>query len=436
MINLPLKKLTACLFFMASASQAQVLQGTLTELLKSSPRVTAAQSDEQASGARAKETFRRAWTPQFDVTVDTGEQRYETINQVTTNQSTNRANLSVTQLVYDFGRSNSLVAESDAVVLQTRATGTATVEGLLLDAITAQWSVVRSQQVLDFARQSEASVLKQTKLENSMVELGKGYESNVLQAKIQLATAEARRIRAEGALQIAQARVSAVFGALAPKVNYQEVAFPFAKMVPATLEEAHAIALANNQQIQIGAHRSEALRQRIDSVRAKEFLPRLQLVGEAGRRENIDGQSGVVNDRKLMLQLQYNLNGGLAGQSAVTAAVKELAASQAREDDARALVLEQVSIAWRNLMVARSNRTILSNQVNIASKFLEMASAERQLGRRSLLDILTAEMSLINAQSDLTTTEADLAIAGLTVLQGIGRLNMNNLTISKLDAKP
>jgi adhesin transport system outer membrane protein len=222
---------------------------------------------------------------------------------------------------------------------------------------------------------------------------------------------------------------------LLAKVKYDEVAVPVPTLLPATLEEAHAIALANNKQIQIGAIRSEALRLRADGVRAREFLPRLQVVGEAGRREGMDGLPGYVNDRKVMLQLQYNINGGLAGGSAVDAAVKDLVASKAREDDARDLVQEQVTIAWRNLLVARSNRDILTNQVAIASKFLEMASAERQLGRRSLLDILTAEMSLINAQSDLATTESDLAIAGLTLMQAMGRLNMSSVTFAKVAVK-
>ena len=436
MTKLPLNKLTACLFLVACSAQAQVLQGTLTELLQSSARVSAARSDEQASGERAKEVFRRAWTPQVDVSLESGQQRYATTTVPAANfEAVNRSTASVTQLIYDFGKSGSQIAESEALARQARATGVATAEGLLLDGITAHWGVVRSRQVMDYASLSEASVRKQTQLENSMVELGKGYESNVLQAKVQLATAEARRIRAEGALQIAQARVGAVFGPLQSKVKYDEVAMPMPGLLPSSLEEAHKVALANNQQIQIGAIRSEALRLRADGVRAREFMPRLQVVGEAGRREGMDGLPGYVNDRKVMLQLQYNLNSGLAGNSAVEAAVKDWSASKSREDDARDLVLEQVTIAWRNLLVARSNRAILSNQVVIASKFLEMASAERQLGRRSLLDILTAEMSLINAQSDLATTESDLAIAGLTLLQAMGRLNMSSVSFAKL-AKP
>lgn len=416
-----------------SSAQGQVLQNTLNELLEGSPRINAARIDELASGDRVKETFRRAWTPQFDFSLEGGQQRYEAASPAQ-DKAVNRSSLRATQLVYDFGRSNSQVAESEAVAKQFAATRMATASGLLVDGITAHWSVVRSRQVLEFTRQSEASVLKQTNLENSMVELGKGYESNVLQAKVQLATAEARRIRAEGALEIAQARVKAVFGPLAKTLDFNEVAVPLQKMIPASLEEAHSIALTSNNQIQIGAYRSESLRQRVSGVRAREFLPKLQVYGEVAQRDGLDGVQSV-NDRKIMLQLQYNFNGGFAGQSAVDAGLKDLLASQAREDDARNLVVEQVSIAWRNLLVSRSNRDILANQVNIAASFLKMATAERQLGRRSLLDILSAEMSLINAQNDLATTDADQAIAGVTLLQSIGRLDMNTISFAQRGPK-
>jgi len=418
-------------------AQAQNLRSNLSELMSGSARLNAARSDEQAAAERVKESSRRAWTPQLDLSADGGRQHYATTaNPNPQNQSVNTSSIKLTQLISDFGRSGSQISESEALQRQAAATALATAEGLMLEGITAHWGVVRSRRVLDYARQSEASVLKQTRLENSMVELGKGYESNVLQAKVQLATAEARRIRSEGALEIAQARVRAVFGAQADRVVYQEVALPQPRALPVSLEEAINIANANSKQIQIGAQRTDALRQRLETTKAREFRPRLQVSGELARKDNMDGLPGSVNDRKLMLQLQYTLNTGMAGNAAVEAAVKDLAASQAREDDTREQVREQVAIAWRNLLVARTNRDILANQVNIASKFLEMASAERQLGRRTLLDILTAEMSLINAQSDLATTDADLALAGLTLLQSIGRLDLDNVTFEAAASRP
>ncbi len=432
-----LKLLLAAGILLESISLAHAagpLKDVLGELLKSSPRLTAARSDQAGAEARVTETHRRAWTPTIDLTTEVGKQRFET--NTTSNPdtlSTDRTVLRVTQLVYDFGRSNRQVGEAQAVASQSTATSAAAQDGVLLEALTAHWSVVRSQRVVEYSRQSEASVRNQANLENSQVELGKGYESNVLQAKVQLASAEARRVRAEGALGIAQSRIVAVFGPLAGRVPYAQVAMPALAKLPKTLAEAKATAEENNKQLKIGVYRSQAIGERLSVTQAREFMPKIQLIAENGVRHNIDvAQAGArVNDKKILLQLSYSFNAGMAGSSAMDAVKKELEASTSREIETRDLVMEQVSIAWHNLAVAKINKETLGNQVRIAAQFLQMASAERQLGRRTLLDVLTAEVSLINAMSDMVSTGADEAIAGLTLLQAIGKLD-----VDALDATP
>ena len=64
----------------------------------------------------------------------------------------------------------------------------------------------------------------------------------------------------------------------------------------------------------------------------------------------------------------------------------------------------------------------------------DRCAAERQLGRRSLLELLSAELSLIGALGDLTSTEADAAIASLTLLQAVGRLNLGSFEMKPVDA--
>jgi outer membrane protein TolC len=411
----------------ARAQAPDAFRATLTELLANSPRVQAARNDASSAASRVDEAWRKAWTPNIDVTVDIGRQAYE--SQADLDPPTLDASKSVfraTQLLTDFGKSENQVEEARAVARQSSTVAVATAEGLLLEALTAHWSVVRGERALEYARRSEDSVRNQAELENSLVDLGRGYESNVLQAKVQLATAEARRVRSEGALDIARGRVNAVFGASAPRVTFNTVMLPLASKIPASVEVAREAALQNNKQLQIGKHRSEAIQRRIALTDAKEFRPRLQLMAEQSRRRNTDSAftGPYYDDTKLMLQFQYSLNSGMGGRSAADAVRRDLEASAQREAETRQLVLEQVHIAWRNLLVARTNRETLANQVRIAAKFFQMATEERQMGRRSLLEVLTAEVALINAVSDLVTTEADAAIAGLTLVQATGGLDI------------
>ncbi|MBF0470295.1 MAG: TolC family protein [Gammaproteobacteria bacterium] len=409
-------------------ASAQPLEEVFNQLLGSSSRAAAAQSDADMVRDRADESYLRSWRPNIEISAEVGQQHYNTDTTVDPEFSGyDRISLRATQLVYDFGRKDSEVAEARTVAEQNQVLADSTAQGVLLDGLSAHWSVISAQKVLDFARESEEKVRNQTSLESSMVELGKGYESDVLQAKVQLATAEARRNRAEGALEIAQARVTAVFGELAPEVSYERASYSRVELIPQSLDEAKQLALENNKQIQVGVYRSQAIRSRMSRVYAQDFRPFIQMVGEYARRDDMDGTPGQIDDAKVSLQLQYNFNAANAGDAAVSTVANELRASEQREKETLYLVLEQVTVAWRNLMVARNNRNVLQNQVNIASHYLQMATDERQIGRRTLLDLLSAEMSLINAQSDLTTTEADQAIASLTLLQAIGLLDLDSI---------
>ena len=414
---------------------AQDLKAVMTDVLKTHPRLAAARNDVGSAEAKVNDTWRRAWTPNFDLNAERGVQRYESL----ANDSAldyQRYGIRATQQLYDFGKTGHQVAETQAVLNQSKALASGAESGLLLEALSAHWSYVRADKLLGIARQSEESVRRQAKIESSMVELGKGYESNVLQAKVQLTSAESRTLRAEGALDIAQARVKAVFADATGKLDYKVLSVAKADMLPKSLDDAIAIALQNNQQIQVGTHRSQAIQERISSTDAKEFLPRFNLIAEKNGRKNTDGMSNerMFGDDKVYVQFLYNFNAGGAGQSAVEAVKRDFAASVSREVETKQLVEEQVSIAWRNYQVAVDNRKTLANLVRIAAKFYEMAVAERQMGRRSLLELLSAELSLISALGDLTSTEADAAIASLTLLQSVGRLDLNSFELKSVDA--
>ena len=56
-----------------------------------------------------------------------------------------------------------------------------------------------------------------------------------------------------------------------------------------------------------------------------------------------------------------------------------------------------------------------------------MARRERQLGNRSLIDVLAGETALINASSDATSADTDVAIAVFTMLNVMGQLDANSV---------
>ena len=74
-----------------------------------------------------------------------------------------------------------------------------------------------------------------------------------------------------------------------------------------------------------------------------------------------------------------------------------------------------------------SNADFLENQSNIASEFLTLARQERTLGQRSLIDVLSGETSLINAQAAADRARTDVDIATLTLMSVMGQLELSVL---------
>ena len=70
---------------------------------------------------------------------------------------------------------------------------------------------------------------------------------------------------------------------------------------------------------------------------------------------------------------------------------------------------------------------MLRNQANIAAEFLTLARKERKLGKRSLLDLLTGETNLVNAESDAASAERDVDIAAFTLLAVMGKLDAKTI---------
>ena len=76
----------------------------------------------------------------------------------------------------------------------------------------------------------------------------------------------------------------------------------------------------------------------------------------------------------------------------------------------------------------------MRNLADIAAEFLELARKERQLGKRSLIDVLAGETNLINSQSDAASAESDVIIASISLLSVMGQLGAE--VVSVVNVRP
>jgi adhesin transport system outer membrane protein len=191
--------------------------------------------------------------------------------------------------------------------------------------------------------------------------------------------------------------------------------------MPGTLEEAVALARQQNPRVQESIADLSTARELITAARS-EMGPRLNLEGTARVGDDVDGVNGRTTDllgRVVMRWLIFNGGTNVAN-------VRE---QQARADEAHARLFEMTRraeedarSAWNRLTNQSRLATELETQSRVADDLLLSYREQFNVGRRSLLDVLDAQNTRQNVQSQAETARMAKLYAQYRVLAAYNRL--------------
>ena len=405
----------------ASVAVAEDLNDAITGMLASHDRMAAAEAEVIAAENSARVAL-GGWFPNITLTGEYGASRdhYEGMDPLHLDPSLFEAKL--TQLLWDFGKTNGEVRKARAAYERALATRDNTRQELILEGVTAYLKLKQAEELLAYAMKSVDNIKKQTSMESTRIAAGQGYSTDVLQAKAQLLGAEARLSRVEGLLQGAQNRVVNVFKRPAVEISALTVSGTITSMLPASLEEAEGVAMKTNPKLQMADALVREAEENFNARTAGAYYPTLNGVLDYNYKNDYGAIEDWREEALAKLELRYDFDLGFTSVNVSRAAKESYKAAMKGRDDVKYQVLENVRNAWQNVITADKNAKLLRDQADIVAQFLELARKERKLGRRSLLDVLSAEVSLINARSDAAAAEADVQIYAHTLLQAMGKL--------------
>ncbi|KAA0587930.1 TolC family protein (plasmid) [Azospirillum oryzae] len=384
-------------------------------------RGAAAAADSARNGLRISHG---GWYPTLSLSANGGRETTEKpAGLPNTDMNAGQLSIRATQLIWDFDATNADIRRAQVSVVRADIAVERTRQELLVEGLSAYASLVRAHRLLTFARQSEDNIRRQTGLEEVRLQEGYGFSTDVLQAKSQLAGAQARRVAAEEAMQTALSRFQAYFGHVSFRLDGAEVLAMTKAALPPSMNAAVEEARRHNPRLQELALTTAAAEEAVTSVRGRSLYPRVEGYVERNVKRDVAGQPGRQNELLFKLQVTFSLNTGLTAINSVRLAEADLRAADATWADQERTVLETVRNSWNRLESARSQVKLLNDQASLAAGFLDVARAERELGSRSLIDILSGETTLINARSDAAAAETELVLAGYRLLAAMGRLS-------------
>ncbi len=417
----------AAIVLICTPAFAVSLHDEIADLLANHKRLSAARAD-VSEAVESTAVAEGAWNPEVSITASQGyESQTNGADRDDSSLPPRELALSVTRTLWDFGLTDSNIDRAELSEQQSRQTLDSTRQQLVLEGVQAYLEVLRTHKLVQFARESVKNIKHQAELEDSRVQRGAGASTDVLQAKRQLAGAESRLTQALGAFKLANNRYRAVFGH--DSGSQEEMSAPMTPFldVPETLESAIQNALETNPELLASATQADIARADISITESEEFYPAIDMSLEHTLQEDFAGTAGRDIETLVKVELTYDFNLGMTAINTLRASEHATVAANSRYGDERNLVEEQVRNAWDRLDTARNNAAHLTNQADIAAEFLELARKERQLGERSLIDVLSGETALINANSEATSAQTDVALAVYSLLAAMGHLELDLL---------
>ncbi|HEY1722050.1 MAG TPA: TolC family protein [Magnetospirillaceae bacterium] len=305
--------------------------------------------------------------------------------------------VNVSQLITDFGKTDSLVdASKDALQAQI-AVGQETREAVLLSVTQAYFDLLRTQALLKVAD----STFKQR---DTLLGQIKSLQSAQLRSNLDVSIAQQDLDDAQQMVLQAKDSVADATATLVEALGYNDTRhFNLADIatVPAMTQRLDgALEEASNQNpelTELRAQRNAAKAYAEAASRA--FYPTVSAMAYGGGnpiREEDQKLNPAYGTLGVVLSIPLFTGGSLEGQE--RADQERAEAAQAAFDAQRNRLLRDVHIAFDSLNTAYANIEVTQHQVDNAADSLRLTEARYQIGSSSIVDLSTAQLRQTQAQ--------------------------------------
>jgi TolC family type I secretion outer membrane protein len=333
--------------------------------------------------------------------------------------TTKQLDLRLTQPVYRGGRTEAQTRQAINLVQSARAQTFAVETTVFQTVAQAFFDVYRDQTLVEVNKNNEQVLKRQLDATRDRFRVGEVTRTDVAQAESSLAQATANRIASEGQLESSRASYTRAVGHPPGRLLLAKER----PVLPATRDEALALAATNNPNVISATFAEAAARDNVDFVRGQ-LLPQISIVGDLNRSysPSISLSNTRQDTASAVLQMTMPLYEGGQIYSQTRAAEQTVGQRRSQVDDARRAAVQSATQSWETLMSARASVASFGAAVKAAQIALEGTQQEALVGSRTVLDVLISEQQLFTTQSQLAQAQHDAAVAEFNVAAAIGRL--------------
>ncbi|MDD9823581.1 MAG: TolC family outer membrane protein [Gammaproteobacteria bacterium] len=319
------------------------------------------------------------------------------------------------------------LAQSKHRIQEASAQARGALQGLLLRVSEAYFGILGARKNLLFVRAEIRSLEEQLRRARQRLELGLGTIVDVEEVQAGFDLAVARELRAQNDLAIARERLREITGAPPPKLEELREDLPLTPPQPENVATWVKIAGENDPAIHAAQQRLERLQREIGRQRAG-HLPTVDLVAHNNSR-NTGGRFGnsIVDEDMVRLEMQLPLFQGGTTNSQTRQAREEHKGARASLERVQRTAERGVRESFWSVQSEISRVRALAQAVNSNRTALQAAQAGLEVGTRTSVDLVNAERSLSEAQSNHARARYDYVLNTLRLKRAAGILQDSDL---------
>ncbi len=417
---------------LASAAEAETLQGALAKAYENNPTLTAARAGQRANDENVpiEKSF---GLPEIGTSANYEENLISPGNSFSSPTRGLSAGARLTVPIYQGGAVRNAVRAAKYRVEAGQADLRATEASIFAQVVGAYMDVIRDMAIVGLNRNNVAVLQTNLQATSDRFEIGDLTRTDVAQSEARLALAQGDLRTAEANLIGSREAYIRLVGAAPTDLQPP----PTLPGLPGSAEEAVAIALDNNPDIAAANLEIDASRADIGVAKASR-APKLSATLGGGYNNFLGSLSSGIPGVGVT-QETSNAAAGLSltlpiftgGRRSAQVRQAQSRSSQAIENyvaTERSVIAQTrgAYAAWQanERVIAATEKAVSANALS-----LEGVRAENSVGTRSILDILNAEQEYLNTQVQLVSARRNSYVAAFSVLAAMGKAEAEDLGI-------
>jgi outer membrane protein len=339
-----------------------------------------------------------------------------------------------TEQVWNGNKTFNSVRQAESQVFGQREVLRNTEQTVLLAIVTDYMNVLRDTAILDLDRNNVDVLQEQLRQTRDRFNVGEVTRTDVAQAEASLSGAQATALTAQSTLQTDIANYRQDVGdeprSLAP-------VSPLTKQIPKTITEAVAISQIEHPAIVASLHGVDAAELGV-KISESSLYPTASVTGSITKEYDPLGYApgSQILAGSLIGSVTIPIYQGGAEYATVRQSKETLGQTELQTDQQRDVVRALVVGAWgsnqNSLGIVRASKA----QVDAAEVALAGVREEAKVGQRTTLDVLNAQLTLLQARVQLVSAQHDQVVNSYNLYAAIGRLSTRNLGVSVPEYDP